>query len=359
MSVVSKILQKKSLEKDDLVYLLSLPEGEDLDYLFQYSQKIKEEYIGNNVYFRGLIELSNRCKKNCYYCGIRSGNAHIHRYFVDEDEVLKAVNYAWKKGFGSIVLQSGERNDKDFTETIERLLQKIMKATNNELGITLSLGEQNEETYLRWRDAGAKRYLLRIESSNRELYLKLHPKDHDYDARLNCLKLLRKLNYQVGTGVMIGLPFQTLENLADDLMFFKELDIDMCGMGPYIEHEDTPLYQYRHQLFSKHERFLLSMKMVALLRITMKNVNIAATTAMQTLDKEGREKSLKIGSNVIMPNLTPLKYRDDYLLYEDKPSQSETADETVLLLEKQIIAAGCRVAYFEHGDSLHFAQREK
>lgn len=357
MSDVLKILQKDELSKNDLVQLLAT-QGEAMQDLFHYAQNVKAQHVGNKVYFRGLIELSNRCKKNCYYCGIRSGNPNIHRYFVDEQEVLDAVKYAYEKGFGSIVLQSGERNDKDFTETIESLLKKIMKLTNNEIGITLSLGEQDEETYLRWREAGAKRYLLRIEASNRELYAKLHPQDHDFDKRLNCLKLLRKLDYQVGTGVMIGLPFQTLGDLADDLLFFKELDIDMCGMGPYIEHEETPLYQFRNLLLSKEERFLLSLKMVALLRILMKNVNIAATTAMQTLDSQGREKALRVGSNVIMPNLTPLKYRDDYLLYEDKPSQSETADETVRLLEEHIRAAGCEVAYFQHGDSQHYFSRK-
>ncbi|MDD4848809.1 MAG: [FeFe] hydrogenase H-cluster radical SAM maturase HydE [Bacteroidales bacterium] len=357
MSEISKILQKETLLHNDLVQLLST-KGEDMNTLFLHAQKVKEQFVGNKVYFRGLIELSNRCKKNCYYCGIRSGNPNIHRYFVDEQEVLNAVQYAHEKGFGSIVLQSGERNDKDFAETIERLLKKIMQLTNNEIGITLSLGEQDEETYARWRAAGAKRYLLRIEASNRDLYAKLHPQDHNYDHRLNCLQLLRKTDYQVGTGVMIGLPFQTLDDLAEDLLFFKTLDIDMCGMGPYIEHEETPLYQYRDQLLPKEERFLLSLKMVALLRILMKNVNIAATTAMQTLDPQGREKALRVGSNVIMPNLTPLKYRDDYLLYEDKPAQSETADETVQLLEEHIKAAGCQVAYFEHGDSQHYQLRK-
>lgn len=353
MPEILKILQQETLSHNDLVHLLST-QGDDVNTLFHYAQKIKEQHVGNNVYFRGLIELSNRCSKNCYYCGIRAGNQHIHRYFVDEQEVLNAVQYAHKKGFGSIVLQSGERSDKGFTKTIEQLLKKIMKLTNNEIGITLSLGEQDEETYARWREAGAKRYLLRIEASNRELYKKLHPENHNYDQRLNCLHLLKKTDYQVGTGVMIGLPFQTMDHLADDLLFFKELDIDMCGMGPYIEHEETPLYQFRDLLLPKTERFLLSLKMVALLRILMKNINIAATTAMQTIDPNGREKALKVGSNVIMPNLTPLKYRDDYLLYEDKPAQSETAEETIELLEKHIQLAGCKVAYFEHGDSKHY-----
>lgn len=193
------------------------------------------------------------------------------------------------------------------------------------MGITLSMGEQSRETFERWKEAGAERYLLRIEASNRELYHKLHPHDdnHSYEKRLNALKLLQDCDYQVGTGVMVGLPFQTTSNLADDLLFFKDFDIDMIGLGPYIEHEDTPLYQYSDQLKPQAERFELSMRMVALLRILMKDVNIAATTAMQSIDELGREKVIKVGANVLMPNITPVRYREGYLLYENKPCLDE------------------------------------
>jgi biotin synthase len=229
------------------------------------------------------------------------------------------------------------------------------------MGITLSLGEQSEDTYRKWKEeAGVRRYLLRIETSNPALYKKLHPDNelHSYNTRLKSLELLRKLDYQVGSGVMIGLPFQTIEDLADDLIFFKEFDIDMAGMGPYIEHEDTPLYKYRNLLISKQERFELSLKMVALLRIIMKDINIAATTAMQTLDKMGREKALKVGSNIIMPNLTPVKYRENYLLYEDKPCIDEEASECKNCLEARIHIAGDEIGYGEWGDSIHFEKRK-
>jgi biotin synthase len=207
--------------------------------------------------------------------------------------------------------------------------------------------------------AGAHRYLLRIEVSNPELYGKLHPNDrhHDYNERIGALRRLRKTGYQVGTGVMIGLPFQTLPDLADDLLFFREFDIDMAGMGPYIEHEDTPLFRFRNELLPLRERFLLSLKMVALLRILMKDINIAATTAMQAIDPQGREKALLVGANVIMPNLTPLKYRQDYLLYENKPCLDEESEECKSCLEARIALAGDEIGYGEWGDSKHFNRR--
>jgi biotin synthase len=273
---------------------------------------------------------------------------------------MGAVKYAYDNKFGSVVLQSGERMDNNFVESVERLLKKIKEMSNGELGITLSLGEQTEETYQRWFAAGAHRYLLRVEEADQELYKKLHPDDdnHRFSSRTDAIKLLRKVGYQVGTGVMIGLPFQTIENLADDLIFFRDIDVDMVGMGPYVEHEDTPLYQYKDIIPSKRERFLLAIKMVALLRIIMKDINIAATTALQTLDAFGREQALDAGANIMMPNLTPLKYRESYQLYEDKPGLDEEAEETKIKLENRIIKAGYTIGYNEWGDSKHFKLRK-
>jgi biotin synthase len=250
-------------------------------------------------------------------------------------------------------------NTRSFALKMETLLKRIHRETGNSLHITLSLGEQTEETYRRWFDAGAHRYLLRIEVSNPELYRKLHPntKNHDYQTRLDALHLLRKTGYQVGTGVMIGLPFQTVDDLADDLLFFRAFDIDMAGMGPYIEHVDTPLFRYTEQLLPLKERFDLALKMVACLRIMMKDINIAATTAMQTIDPQGREKALLVGANVIMPNLTPVKYRQDYLLYENKPCLDEEAEECKSCLEARIHMAGDAIGYGEWGDSRHFGKR--
>jgi biotin synthase len=357
---VQHILEKETFEKPDLVALLSAGE-EERKLIFEKAAAVKNEHVGKKVYYRGLIEFSNLCGKDCLYCGIRAGNKNTHRYEVEEHEVIEAARYAWKNKYGSVVIQAGERSDKRFVERIEHIVHEIKTLSNGELGITLSLGEQSEETYRRWFEAGAHRYLLRIEVSNPELYPKYHPhnKKHDYHARLNCLHLLRKLGYQVGTGVMIGLPFQTIEDLADDLLFLREHDIDMVGMGPYIEHEDTPLYIYRDKLLPKMDRFYLALKMVAILRIMMKDINIAATTAMQAIDPLGREKAVKVGANIIMPNLTPTKYREDYLLYEDKPCTDEDAEECKRCLEARIHMAGGEVGYGEWGDSKHFEKRKK
>ncbi len=357
---IDDLLKKETFTKEDLIYLLDC-RGEEQNRLFDRAAEIKAKYIGHRVHFRGLIEMSNICRKNCFYCGIRAGNTNVHRYTLTDEEVVEASRFAWKNRYGSIAIQTGELNSTDFVNHIENLLDKINSATNNELGITLSLGEQTEETYRRWFNKGGIRYLLRIESSNRELYAKLHPNDghHIYDKRINCLKMLKRIGYQVGSGVMIGLPFQTLEHLADDLLWMQEIDVDMVGMGPYIEHPDTPLFQYRHELLNISERFNLSQKMTALLRIMMKDINIVAPTALQAIDPLGREKAIKVGANIVMPNITPGSYRNDYKLYENKPCTSDAADDCKSCLEARIQLIGNEIGYGEHGNSLHFYRRNR
>lgn len=356
--MIKEILDKEQFSREDLIALLSANEVESR-LIFEKGKEIKAHYVGKKVYFRGLIEYSNYCSKNCFYCGIRAGNSRYARYQMPDEEVMEAARFALDNNYASIVIQSGERSSASFVNNMEGLLKKIQAMAGGKLHITLSLGEQSRETYRRWFEAGAHRYLLRIEVSNPDLYKKLHPPDkhHSYEERLKALHLLRETGYQVGTGVMIGLPFQTLPNMADDLLFFRDFDIDMAGMGPYIEHEDTPLYQYRDQLLPLQDRFRLSLKMVALLRIMMKDINIAATTAMQTIDPQGREKALLVGANVIMPNLTPTKYRQDYLLYENKPCLDEEAEECKSCLEARIFLAGDTIGYGEWGDSRHFQRR--
>ena len=359
MTRVEEILEKGSLGKEDIVALLSAGEDDSVA-IFRKAREVKKGSVGNKVYFRGLIEYSNYCAKNCFYCGIRSGNSRYARYEMLDDEVLESARYAWENRFASIVLQSGERDDEAFIAKIERLIHRMQEMTRHELHITLSLGEQKMETYCRWFQAGAHRYLLRIEDANPGLYRKLHPNDqrHSYRGRVEALKALRATGYQVGTGVMIGLPFQTVSDLADDLIFFRDLDIDMVGMGPYIEHKDTPLYEHRDRLLPLGDRLRLSLKMVAVLRIMMKDINIAATTALQAIDPIGREKALQAGANVIMPNLTPVKYRQDYLLYENKPCLDEEAEHCKSCLETRIQMAGDTIAYGEWGDSKHFEKRK-
>jgi len=303
-----------------------------------------------------LIEFSNICSKDCLYCGIRKSNEKVIRYEATDDEILDACRFAWQNRFGSVVLQSGELSSPSFIRRVDRLLRKIKELSNHELGITLSCGEQTLETYRQWRESGAHRYLLRIESSNPELYRKIHPDNdfHNFENRLQALADLKTAGFQVGTGVMIGLPFQSIEDLAHDLLFLKKLDVDMVGMGPYIEHENTPLYSFRSGLKTKAERFDLSLKMIATLRLLMPDINIAAATALQAIDPSGREKALKIGANILMPNLTPCEYRKEYQLYEDKPCLDEDAELCRNCLEARIELAGCEIGYGEWGDSKHF-----
>ncbi len=313
----------------------------------------------NKVYFRGLIEFSNICAKNCFYCGIRKDNELTKRYNLSDKEILDAARFAFENKYGSLVLQSGELESPAFTRRIDDLLKKIRDLSDGKLRVTLSVGEQSEETYRQWFNSGAHRYLLRIESSNPELYKKIHPDDesHRFEKRLEALRTLQRTGYQTGTGVMIGLPFQTLEDMAGDLLFMKEFNIDMVGMGPYIEHTNTPLYKFREMLLPKEERFQLTLKMIAILRIMMKDINIAAATALQSIDKIGREKAIKIGANVIMPNITPGHYRDDYKLYENKPCTDENADDCTSCLEARIALSQNEIAFGEWGDSIHYKKR--
>jgi biotin synthase len=358
MISTQQILEQEKFSKQDLVYLLKL-EGDEKKLLFQKSSDVKQACVQNKVYFRGLIEFSNICMKDCLYCGIRKSNKQTVRYNLTDEEIVDAAKFAHTSRYGSIVLQSGELTGKKFTHRITTLLDKIHQATNNELRITLSCGEQDRDTYREWMEHGAHRYLLRIETTNRELYLKLHPNNklHAFENRLESLRHLRETGYQVGTGVMIGLPFQTYEHLADDLLWMQSIDVDMVGMGPYLEHAETPLYVYRDQLLPPEKRFELSLKMIALLRIMMKDINIAASTALQSIEKMGREKAIRIGANVIMPNITPCSYRDNYKLYENKPCTDENPEDCKMCLEFRIKLAENQIAYDEWGDSLHWQSR--
>lgn len=355
---VKDILEKDLLSKEDIITLLSL-EGDDKILLFKKSAGIKEKYIGRKVWFRGLIEFSNVCSKDCLYCGIRKGNKNLERYNLADDEIIAAARFAYENRYGSIALQSGEIESPSVTSRIENLLHRIKELSKGELGITLSVGEQNPEIYAKWFAAGAHRYLLRIEATNRELYRKIHPdnRQHDFDRRLDCLKSLKDIGYQTGTGVMIGLPFQTLDDLAGDLLYMRDFDIDMCGMGPYIEHADTPLISYASDLMPAYQRFDLTLKMIALLRIMMKDINIVAATALQAIDPLGREKAVKIGANIIMPNITPGKYRDRYKLYDNKPCTDDSAEECQSCLETRVALADSEIIYGEWGDSEHYRKR--
>jgi biotin synthase len=355
---VKDILAKGNFSRENITALLE-SEGEDKKLLFRESAYTKEKYIGNKVWIRGLIEFSNICGKNCLYCGIRKGNKNLRRYNLDDGEILEAADFAYRNRYGSIALQSGEIESKSFTERVENLIHRIKELSNGELGITLSVGEQTASVYKRWFDAGAHRYLLRIEATNPQLYRRIHPNNtrHDFQRRLDCLKSLQDTGYQTGTGVMVGLPYQTIDDLAGDLLFMKEFDIDMCGMGPYIEHADTPLIRVSQTLLPPAERLDLTLKMLAVLRIMMKDINMVAATALQAIDPAGREKAVKAGANIIMPNITPGMYRDSYKLYNNKPSTGDSAEDCLSYLEERLTLIDTEIVYGEWGDTSHYRKR--
>lgn len=343
---------------NDLINDLSAS-GEEQKALFNKAAEVKLNNVGNIVYLRGLIEMSNICEKDCYYCGIRKSNKNNIRYSLTLEEVIDLIRKAHNLGYGSVAIQTGEVSTKSFISKIEKIVRESKKITNNQIGITLSCGEQTEETYLRWFESGADRYLLRIETSSEDLYKKLHPNGNEYSHinRLKALESLKRINYQVGTGVMIGLPFQTLEDLSKDLLFMKEIDIDMCGMGPYIEHTQTPLYKYKDMLLPRSERLDLGLRMIALLRILMNDINIASTTALQTLDKYGRVRAILAGANVLMPNITPDKHKKDYNLYDNKPISNRNNEDELTELDQQMSLIGHKIGYFNQGNSMHYTSR--
>ncbi len=359
-TTLARIVAGEEPDRQTLAFLLSLQKPQELEALYRAAYQVKLKHIDNRVRLRGLIEVSNVCRKNCFYCGIRCGNAKVARFSMSMEEILSAAQLAADYRYGSVVLQGGERTDPRWTDFIEEAVHRIKKIGDGNLGITLSLGEQPEETFRRWFDAGAHRYLLRIESSDPELYVKLHPADHSYTERVDALKLLREIGYQVGTGVMIGLPGQTIDNLVHDLEFFRQLDVDMIGMGPYLMHHDTPLGQQFPECGSDTMRQLeRGLKMIAVTRLYLRDVNIASTTALQALAPDGRELGLLAGANVIMPNIGDLAYRKGYLLYENKPGTDENAEIARGKLERAVAAIGESIAYDDWGDSLHFAERQK
>ncbi len=277
------------------------------DYLFQAADEVRSQYVGEGVHLRALIELSNVCSKDCYYCGLRCSNNNLERYRLSPDEVMAAVVEAKSEGYQTIVLQSGEADNFATAEMVKIIT--AIKAMG--LAITLSLGEKTYGQYKAYKDAGADRYLLRIETTNETIYRELHP-GMDFHNRVKCLEALRTLGYEVGTGCLVGLPQQTLADLAQDILFFKEINADMVGLGPFISNPDTPLRE------QPSGQFLLSIKVMAVVRLLLPDINIPATTAMESLHQDGRKIALQAGANVIMPNVTTINYRQKYLLYPGK-----------------------------------------
>jgi len=303
--------------RDEMSALLADPRAEVSEALFAAAREAKERCGKADVLPRGLIEVSNVCAKDCLYCGIRKSNGRPCRYRMTEGEVAACIDEARRRGLRAVAFQAGEVESEANTAFYERLLGRC-----GGLEVTLSLGEQSEEVYRRWKAAAGDsvlKYLIRIETSNRRLYESIHPASCSFDRRLECIRALKRLGYVTGSGVMIGLPGQTTDDLADDIVFFGREDLDMVGMGPFLPTAGTPLGSDELRVMSDEWRMVTSLKMIALTRLTMPDINIVAATALDALDPaHGRERGIAAGANVVMPNLTPAKYVADYSLYPGK-----------------------------------------
>ena len=337
--------------------LLSPPDGECEQALFDSALKLKRHFFGNLVNLRGLIEFSNICSCDCFYCGIRKSNSKISRYVMSEEEIVHSAGLASEFGYGAVVLQSGERSDLKFTAMVTELIKKICTLPKPP-AITLSCGEQTLETYREWVNAGAKRYLLRIESATPEIFNSIHPETSSISRRKAALRRIRRAGFQTGTGVMIGLPGQTLHHLAKDIKFFRDMDIDMIGMGPFLPQKDTPMHNAPDDPETVARRFQWSLRMIAVTRLVLRDVNIASTTALQTLDPEnGRERGLLAGANVIMPNVGEVNYRKDYQLYNGKPALDENSAVIRQRLLDSLNNIGEVPRWDDSGDPPHFKKR--
>lgn len=295
--------------KEEIIKILS----SDDDSILKTADEIRKQYVGDSIHLRGLIEFSNYCNRTCYYCGLRYENKNNQRYRLSSDEIIESAKLGKKLGLKTIVLQSGEDHYYS-TDILCKIIEEIKKL---DVAITLSIGEKTYNEYKAYKDAGADRYLLRIETTDKKLYKKLHP-NMSIDNRLECLHNLKSLGYETGSGCLVGLPEQTIASLADDILFFKELDADMIGIGPFIPHPNTPLGNANVNL---NKNFELSIKVMALTRILLKDINIPATTAMETLNPNGQIIALQSGANVIMPNITNDECKNKYNIYPHKKNQ--------------------------------------
>lgn len=332
-SLPLKLKEEKNLGDEELLKLLSTNEYDS--ELHTLADEVRREIYGEDVYIRGLIEISNYCKNDCYYCGIRRGNKSAVRYRLTKDDILACCEEGYKLGFRTFVMQGGE--DSYYTDDVMCGIVSAVRERYSDCAITLSLGERSYESYLALYNAGANRYLLRHETANVEHYGKLHPQYMSLQNRKDCLFNLKKIGYQVGSGFMVGSPYQTTENLVEDLRFLQKLSPDMIGIGPYVTHAQTPFASF------KNGSVELTLRLLSVLRLMFPYVLLPSTTALGTLHPQGRELGLKAGANVVMPNLSPVKVRKLYELYENKICTGEEAAQCRGCLEKRVEAAGYKI----------------
>ena len=338
---IDKLRQERTLSPEELRQLLTGCDAETLRYINKQAQEVALRHFGNKIYIRGLIEVSNCCRNNCYYCGIRKGNPNIERYRLNLESILDCCRQGYKLGFRTFVLQGGE----DPALTDDRIEMTVARIRQNypDCAITLSLGEKSRDAYERFFRAGANRYLLRHETYNESHYRQLHPAEMSGKQRLQCLADLKDIGYQTGTGIMVGSPGQTVEHIIEDILFIEKLQPEMIGIGPFLPHHDTPFAQYPR---GTGERTIL---LLSIFRLMHPSALIPATTALATLIPDGRERGILAGANVVMPNLSPREERKKYELYNDKASLGAESAEGLATLQKQLNAIGYEIST-ERGD---------
>lgn len=329
--LINKLDKNNYLDKEELIYLLKHMDDGHKELLFRLASETRDRVYGKKVFMRGLIEFSSICSRNCMYCGLRASNSFVERYRLSKEQILECCAEGYRLGYRTFVLQSGE----DPWYTAERMVDIIrsIKQAFPDTALTLSIGERSRDEYAAMFNAGADRYLLRHETASRRLYESLHP-GMDFDERRRCLVDLKEIGYQVGAGFMVGLPGQTEEDLAEDLLFLKELNPHMIGIGPFIPHSETPLKDEKGGTVQN------TLVLLAITRLLIPDSLMPATTAMGTLHSRGRELALKAGANVVMPNLTPVEERPKYALYENKICLSDEAAHCRHCIEERIRAAG-------------------
>lgn len=339
---IQQLRKTHHLSDAEMIQLLTTLTDEERQYLYEQARQEKEQIYGKDVYVRALIEFSNVCRRDCYYCGIRKRNDRVNRYRLMPEEILSCVKEGYELGFRTVVLQSGE----DAWYTKQKVADLILAIKNKypDMAVTLSLGEREREEYRCWKEAGADRYLLRHETASEKHYQVLHPANMSLAHRKECLFTLRKLGYQVGAGMMIGSPAQTVECLIEDFHFLQELQPHMIGIGPFISHCETP--------FASNENGTCeyTQTVLAIVRLLFPKVLLPSTTALATIEKDGREKGLLAGANVVMPNLSPFAVRGKYELYQDKVSMGAESAQELVQLKKRVESVGYRIV-MERGDS--------
>lgn len=339
--LIDRLHKEHTLTRGEFITLIKERDEENASYLASLAREEAVKIYGNGVFPRGLVEFTNYCKNNCYYCGIQGSNQHANRYRLSKDEILSACENGYQLGYRSFVLQGGE--DPHYSDDVMVPIVSEIRKRYQDCAITLSLGERSKESYQKLYDAGADRYLLRHEAATPELYQKLHPESLSLENRIQCLWNLKEIGYAVGTGFMVGAPYQTVENLVDDLLFIQKLDPQMVGIGPFVPHHDTKFKDYPSGTVK------LTTYLTSILRLMNPHLLLPATTALGTIDPRGREKGILAGANVVMPNLSPVAVRKDYSLYDNKICTGEEAAECAGCLGRRLASIDYELV-FTRGD---------